>query len=165
MSTYHRSVLLHESLDALGILPEGVYVDVTFGGGGHSREILKRLGPKGKLIGFDQDEDAVKNAPDDSRFVLVKQNFSQLKNSLHELGINQVDGVLAVLDALPLRGQQLYEPRLVPTALRACGASSPPPTLGGGTPSGSALHAQRSLLRLSGPRDPPGNQCGSPGPV
>jgi len=97
MSTYHRSVLLHESLDALGILPDGVYVDVTFGGGGHSNEILKRLGPKGKLIAFDQDEDAVKNAPDDPRFVLVKQNFSQLKSSLHELGINNVDGILADL--------------------------------------------------------------------
>jgi 16S rRNA (cytosine1402-N4)-methyltransferase len=97
MSTYHRSVLLHESLEALGILPEGVYVDVTFGGGGHSNEILKRLGPAGKLIAFDQDEDAVKNAPDDPRFTLVKKNFSELKNSLHELGITQVNGVLADL--------------------------------------------------------------------
>jgi 16S rRNA (cytosine1402-N4)-methyltransferase len=97
MSTYHRSVLLHESLDALGIIPDGVYVDVTFGGGGHSNEILKRLGSTGKLIAFDQDEDAVRNAPDDSRFVLVKQNFSQLKNSLQQLGINHVDGVLADL--------------------------------------------------------------------
>lgn len=97
MSTYHRSVLLHESLDALGIVPEGVYVDVTFGGGGHSNEILKRLGSDGKLIAFDQDEDAVKNAPDDPRFILVKQNFSQLKNSLQQLGINSVDGVLADL--------------------------------------------------------------------
>lgn len=97
MSTYHRSVLLHESLDALGIIPEGVYVDVTFGGGGHSNEILKRLGPVGKLIAFDQDEDAVKNAPDDPRFSLVKENFSQLKKSLHQLGINNVDGILADL--------------------------------------------------------------------
>ncbi len=97
MSTYHRSVLLHESLDALGILPEGVYVDVTFGGGGHSNEILKRLGPVGKLIAFDQDEDAVKNAPDDPRFILVKENFSQLKKSLHQLGINNIDGILADL--------------------------------------------------------------------
>lgn len=97
MSTYHRSVLLHESLDALGIQPEGVYVDVTFGGGGHSREILKRLGPAGKLVAFDQDDDAVKNAPDDPRFVLVKKNFSELKGSLHELGIGNVNGVLADL--------------------------------------------------------------------
>ncbi len=97
MSNYHRSVLLHESLDALGILPEGVYVDVTFGGGGHSKEILKRLGSNGKLIAFDQDEDAVKNAPDDSRFTLVKKNFSELKNALHELGIRNVNGILADL--------------------------------------------------------------------
>lgn len=97
MSTYHRSVLLHESLDALGIVPEGVYVDVTFGGGGHSKEILKRLGPAGKLIAFDQDDDAVKNAPADSRFTLVKKNFSELKSSLTQLGISSVDGVLADL--------------------------------------------------------------------
>jgi 16S rRNA (cytosine1402-N4)-methyltransferase len=97
MSTYHRSVLLHESLDALGILPHGVYVDVTFGGGGHSKEILKRLGPEGKLIAFDQDDDAVKNAPDDPRFTLVKENFSELQQSLAQLGIEKVDGVLADL--------------------------------------------------------------------
>ncbi len=97
MSTYHRSVLLHESLEALGILPEGVYVDVTFGGGGHSKEILKRLGAAGKLIAFDQDDDAVKNTPDDPRFTLVKKNFSELKSSLHELGITSVNGVLADL--------------------------------------------------------------------
>lgn len=97
MSTYHRSVLLHESLDALGILPEGVYVDVTFGGGGHSKEILKRLGPAGKLVAFDQDDDAVNNTPDDPRFTLVRKNFSELKDSLHQLGIGTVDGVLADL--------------------------------------------------------------------
>lgn len=97
MSIYHRSVLLHESLEALGILPDGVYVDVTFGGGGHSREILKRLGPKGKLIAFDQDEDAVKNAPDDSRFTLVKKNFRELEDSLRELDVIHVDGILADL--------------------------------------------------------------------
>jgi 16S rRNA (cytosine1402-N4)-methyltransferase len=97
MSTYHRSVLLHESLDALGILPEGVYVDVTFGGGGHSKEILKRLGSAGRLIAFDQDEDAVRNAPSDPRFTLVKKNFSELKSSLHELGISSVNGILADL--------------------------------------------------------------------
>lgn len=97
MSTYHRSVLLHESLEALGILPGGVYVDVTFGGGGHSKEILKRLGPEGKLIGFDQDEDAWKNAPDDPRFTLVKRNFSKLKESLLKIGVKEVDGILADL--------------------------------------------------------------------
>lgn len=97
MSTYHRSVLLHESLDALGIVPDGVYVDVTFGGGGHSKEILKRLGPEGKLIAFDQDEDAWQNAPDDNRFTLVKENFSTLKRALNELRITSVNGVLADL--------------------------------------------------------------------
>lgn len=70
---------------------------MTFGGGGHSREILKRLGPEGKLIAFDQDEDAVKNAPDDSRFTLIKRNFSELKSSLEELGIESVNGILADL--------------------------------------------------------------------
>lgn len=97
MSTYHRSVLLHESLEALGILPDGVYVDVTFGGGGHSKEILKRLGPKGKLIAFDQDEDAWKNAPDDPRFTLVKNNFSTLRRSLEEMKVKAVNGILADL--------------------------------------------------------------------
>src|SRR5687768_7810341 len=97
MSTYHRSVLLHESLDALGIIPDGVYVDVTFGGGGHSKEILKRLGPKGRLIAFDQDKDAWKNAPEDDRFTLVKENFSTLRKALTELGISSVNGVLADL--------------------------------------------------------------------
>jgi 16S rRNA (cytosine1402-N4)-methyltransferase len=97
MSSYHRSVLLHESLEALGIFPEGVYVDVTFGGGGHSREILKRLGSTGRLIAFDQDDDAVKNAPNDSRFTLVKKNFNELKSSLHELGIDNINGLLADL--------------------------------------------------------------------
>ena len=97
MSTYHRSVLLHESLDVLGIIPDGVYVDVTFGGGGHSKEILNRLGPNGKLIAFDQDSDAVANAIDDHRFTLVKQNFRNLKSALQQLQVKQVDGLLADL--------------------------------------------------------------------
>lgn len=97
MSTYHRSVLLHESLEALGILPDGVYVDVTFGGGGHSKEILRQLSPKGKLIAFDQDEDAWKNAPNDPRFTLVKENFNTLKPSLAKLKVEVVNGILADL--------------------------------------------------------------------
>lgn len=97
MSTYHRSVLLHESLEALGIEPDGIYVDVTFGGGGHSKEILKRLNEKGRLIAFDQDEDAVQNAPDDVRFTLVRKNFSTLLESLRALKIEYVNGILADL--------------------------------------------------------------------
>ena len=94
---YHVPVMLQECMDALAIKPDGVYVDVTFGGGGHSRELLKRLGPKGRLIAFDQDPDAVRNAIDDERFTLVHQNFKFLKNNLRLLGIKEVDGVLADL--------------------------------------------------------------------
>ena len=72
---YHNPVLLKETVDGLNIKPNGVYVDVTFGGGGHSREIMKRLGPEGVLIAFDQDKDALVNAIDDSRFLLINQNF------------------------------------------------------------------------------------------
>lgn len=97
MSTYHRPVLLHESLEALGIVPDGIYVDVTFGGGGHSKEILKRLGPEGRLIAFDQDADAAKNAPNDKRFTLVRKNFRGLENSLREMNVSAVDGILADL--------------------------------------------------------------------
>ena len=80
MSNYHQPVLLNESVDGLDIKPDGVYVDVTFGGGGHSREILKRLGPEGKLIAFDQDPDAIANTINDPRFTLVDQNFQFMKN-------------------------------------------------------------------------------------
>lgn len=97
MSDYHTSVLLHTSVDALNLKPGGTYVDVTFGGGGHSREILNRLGENGRLIAFDQDDDALNNAIDDERFTLVNQNFRFLKNNLRLLGINKVDGVLADL--------------------------------------------------------------------
>ncbi len=94
---YHRSVLLLESIEALNIKSDGTYVDATFGGGGHSREILKHLGKKGKLIVFDHDKDAWKNLPDDTRVILVKENFQYLKKFLRLHKENQVDGILADL--------------------------------------------------------------------
>ncbi|WP_366186797.1 16S rRNA (cytosine(1402)-N(4))-methyltransferase RsmH [Flavobacterium ovatum] len=94
---YHNPVLLHESIDGLNIQPDGVYVDVTFGGGGHSREILRRLGPNGKLYAFDQDEDALANAIDDSRFVLINENFRFIKRFLRFYGAKSVDGILGDL--------------------------------------------------------------------
>ena len=94
---YHVPALLNESIDGLKILPSGIYVDVTFGGGGHSREILNRLGENGRLLGFDQDEDAVANIIPDNRFTFVRSNFRYLKNFLRYHGINQVDGVIADL--------------------------------------------------------------------
>lgn len=94
---YHNPVLLNESVTDLIQDVNGIYVDCTFGGGGHSREILKRLGSEGRLISFDQDEDAERNKIDDLRFELVMQNFRYLKNNLRFLKINQVSGVLADL--------------------------------------------------------------------
>ncbi len=94
---YHNPVLLKQSVDDLVTNPDGIYVDCTFGGGGHSREILSRLSDKGKLFSFDQDLDALKNAIDDPRFTLINQNFRFLENSLLIYGISQVDGVLADL--------------------------------------------------------------------
>ena len=94
---YHNPVLLHASVDGLGIKPDGVYVDVTFGGGGHSREILSRLGPNGKLFAFDQDEDALVNAIPDDRFVLIHENFRFIKRFLRFNNIKAVDGILADL--------------------------------------------------------------------
>ncbi|MFA7583310.1 MAG: 16S rRNA (cytosine(1402)-N(4))-methyltransferase RsmH [Proteiniphilum sp.] len=94
---YHIPALLNESIDGLGIRPSGVYVDVTFGGGGHSREILRRLNKNGRLIAFDQDEDAILNAIGDPRFTFVRSNFRFLKNFLRYLGADEVDGVLADL--------------------------------------------------------------------
>ena len=94
---YHKPVLLTESVDALVSNPDGVYVDVTFGGGGHSREILSRLSEKGRLFSFDQDSDALNNAIEDSRFTLINQNFRFLENSLLMYGVVQVDGVLGDL--------------------------------------------------------------------
>ncbi len=91
---YHKPVLLKESVDGLRIKEDGVYVDVTFGGGGHSREILKRLGVNGKLFAFDQDEDAWENEIADDRFVLIRENFRHVRRFLRLHGIKQVDGVL-----------------------------------------------------------------------
>ncbi|MBK1894857.1 16S rRNA (cytosine(1402)-N(4))-methyltransferase RsmH [Chryseobacterium paridis] len=94
---YHNPVLLKQSVDDLVTNPDGTYVDCTFGGGGHSREILSRLSDKGKLFSFDQDLDALKNNIDDPRFTLINQNFRFLENSLLMYGVSQVDGVLADL--------------------------------------------------------------------
>lgn len=95
--SYHDPVLLFESVDGLAIDSKGVYVDVTFGGGGHSKEILKRLGPDGKLFAFDQDEDALQNAIQDDRFVLIPENFRFIKRFLRLHGVKKVDGILADL--------------------------------------------------------------------
>ncbi|BAO76159.1 16S rRNA (cytosine(1402)-N(4))-methyltransferase RsmH [Winogradskyella sp. PG-2] len=92
---YHNAVLLKETVGGLDIKPDGVYVDVTFGGGGHSREILSRLGPNGKLYAFDQDKDALENKIDDDRFVLINENFRYIKRFLRFYGVKEVDGVLA----------------------------------------------------------------------
>ena len=94
---YHNTVLLTETVGGLRIDPNGVYVDVTFGGGGHSKEILKHLGPNGKLFAFDQDEDALANAIDDERFTLINENFRFIKRFLRFYNIKQVDGILADL--------------------------------------------------------------------
>ncbi|NII81365.1 MULTISPECIES: 16S rRNA (cytosine(1402)-N(4))-methyltransferase RsmH [unclassified Pedobacter] len=96
-NNYHVPVMLQPCIDGLNIKPDGVYVDVTFGGGGHSKEILKHLGPKGRLIAFDQDPDAQANVPVDERFVFIDQNFGFLKNNLRLKGFRQVDGILADL--------------------------------------------------------------------
>ncbi|WP_299050262.1 16S rRNA (cytosine(1402)-N(4))-methyltransferase RsmH [uncultured Polaribacter sp.] len=94
---YHNPVLLHQSVDALAIKEDGVYVDVTFGGGGHSKEILNRLGANGKLFAFDQDPDAQDNVIDDARFVLIPENFRYISRFLRFHGVKKVDGVLADL--------------------------------------------------------------------
>ena len=94
---YHNPVLLQASVDGLNIKPDGIYVDVTFGGGGHSKEILKRLGPNGKLFAFDQDEDALANALPDERFVLINENFRFIKRFLRFYGVKSVDGILGDL--------------------------------------------------------------------
>lgn len=94
---YHNPVLLHPTVDGLNIKPDGIYVDVTFGGGGHSKEILRRLGPNGKLFAFDQDEDALVNALPDERFTLINENFRFIKRFLRFYGVKGVDGILADL--------------------------------------------------------------------
>lgn len=94
---YHIPVLLKESVDGLEIKPDGVYVDVTFGGGGHSREILRRLGAEGHLYSFDQDEDAERNIVSDERFTFVRSNFRYLKTWMRYYGIEEIDGLLADL--------------------------------------------------------------------
>ena len=95
--TYHVPVLLRESVDGLAIKPDGVYIDVTFGGGGHSREILRRLGENGHLYSFDQDADAERNIVDDDRFTFIRSNFRYLKNWMRYYEVEQIDGLLADL--------------------------------------------------------------------
>ena len=97
VDTYHIAVLLRESVDGLDIKPDGVYVDVTFGGGGHSREILSHLGKKGHLYSFDQDADAEKNIVDDDRFTFVRSNFRYIKNWMRYYEVEKIDGLLADL--------------------------------------------------------------------
>ncbi len=97
MSEYHTPVLLKESVSALCIKPSGVYVDATFGGGGHSRAILEQLSPDGRLIAIDQDSDALANAPDDSRLIPVRSNFRFIHNWIRHSGFDKVDGILADL--------------------------------------------------------------------
>ncbi|HDR67772.1 MAG TPA: 16S rRNA (cytosine(1402)-N(4))-methyltransferase RsmH [Bacteroidaceae bacterium] len=94
---YHKPVLLNESIEGLNIKPGGTYVDLTFGGGGHSREVLRKLGKRGRLIAFDQDPDTMVNAPEDNRFLLIQANFRFLRNFLRHIGIGNVQGVLADL--------------------------------------------------------------------
>lgn len=94
---YHTPALLPECMEGLAIKPDGIYVDCTFGGGGHSRAILDRLGPRGRLYGFDQDVDAMANRPDDPRFVFVHGNFRYLRNFMDYYGITTIDGILADL--------------------------------------------------------------------
>ena len=94
---YHIPALVQGSIEGLNIRPDGIYVDVTFGGGGHSREILNRLGAEGHLYGFDQDGDAEKNAFNDDRFTFVRSNFRYIKNWMRYYGVEQVDGILADL--------------------------------------------------------------------
>ncbi len=95
--TYHVPVLLKDSVDGLNIRPDGIYVDATFGGGGHSREILSRLDERGHLYGFDQDADAENNIVDDKRFTFVRSNFRYLKNWMRYYGVEKIDGLLADL--------------------------------------------------------------------
>ena len=99
IDTYHVPVLLDESINGLNLHPDGVYIDVTFGGGGHSREILRRLPQGSRLFSFDQDADAERNIVDDDRFTFVRSNFRYLKNWMHYYEIDHIDGLLADLGA------------------------------------------------------------------
>ena len=108
MSSYHTPVLLEQAIELLDIKPDGIYADLTFGGGGHSRRILESLGENGRLYSFDQDSDTKANAPEDSRFNYVESNFRFLRSALRLRGVTEVDGILADLgvsshhfDALP----------------------------------------------------------------
>src|SRR6187549_739415 len=95
---YHTTVLLHEAVDALAVKSDGIYVDATFGGGGHTREILSRLGPEGRLIAFDHDADAWRNKPEDNRLIAVPENFRYIRRFLRLHGYGSgVDGILADL--------------------------------------------------------------------
>ena len=98
--TYHDPVLKDESINALIIKPRGIYVDATFGGGGHTRAILEKLDENSQLFGFDQDEDVLPNLPDDERFTFVHHNFKYLKRFLRLHGANEVDGILGDLGAV-----------------------------------------------------------------
>ena len=95
--TYHVPVLLHESIEGMHIQPGGTYVDVTFGGGGHSKGILSAMDATGRLFSFDQDQDAERNIVDDKRFTFVRSNFRYLHNFLRYYGVDQVDAILADL--------------------------------------------------------------------
>src|SRR6476469_5760232 len=97
INAYHQPVMLKECIEGLAISTGGVYVDVTFGGGGHSKEIIKNLDKKGTLVAFDQDEDAKQNLIEDDRFVFIDQNFRFLKNNLRMYDLLPVDGILADL--------------------------------------------------------------------
>lgn len=97
MGTYHTPVLLDQSVSALAVVPSGIYLDATFGGGGHSREILSRMDQKSKLLAFDRDSDALCNAPKDSRLILVHNNFRFIQNYIHFYGFDYIDGILADL--------------------------------------------------------------------
>jgi 16S rRNA (cytosine1402-N4)-methyltransferase len=91
--TYHVPVLLNESINGLAIKPDGIYVDVTFGGGGHSKEILRRLGDNGHLYSFDQDPDAENNIVSDNRFTFVRSNFRYIKNWMRYYEVDHIDGL------------------------------------------------------------------------
>ena len=107
-NNYHKPVLLNESIIGLNIKKDGIYVDVTFGGGGHSKEILENLSENGRLISFDQDPDAIVNVFEDKRFCFINENFEYMKNFLKNIGITKVNGILADLG---ISSYQINEPK------------------------------------------------------